>query len=190
MLFLVVSNLLFWDSISHWTWCSLIRLDWLASGLQGSLCPCLEVLRLQACVPHLFNFFNMSSRNETQVLMLVQQTVYPLSHLPTPQPQILDDERCLLMSHGLKWPIFLLKMLQVRILCGFVAFSILSQMAPHSYALVLCPLPVFLAFPRAGPRLENVPALTSRGGCSSFQLLFAAQHLATCPMCRRMSISV
>lgn len=30
-----------WDRTSHWTWSSLIRLDWLSSKPQGSVCLCL-----------------------------------------------------------------------------------------------------------------------------------------------------
>lgn len=59
---------------------SLVRLDWLASELQGSTSLHLAALGLEACttsMPHLFTW------DQTQVLMLSQQVLCQLNNLPS-----------------------------------------------------------------------------------------------------------
>lgn len=71
------------DSVSHWTWSSLIQQAWLANALQRPLCAS-QILGLSGV--------------QVQVLMLLWQTFYWLSHPPSPKPTFSCHFYCFLLN--------------------------------------------------------------------------------------------
>lgn len=50
-----VLHLSFWDRVSHWTWSSLLELDWLVSKLEEFPCLLFSIAEI-ACIPMVFSF--------------------------------------------------------------------------------------------------------------------------------------
>lgn len=72
---------LFWDTISHWTWSSSIWVDWLVSKSQGSSCPHLPRLGYR-CM--LVSDVDLCSGSRILVLFLLFCALYLWSHPPSP----------------------------------------------------------------------------------------------------------
>jgi hypothetical protein len=78
----ITSCLTFKDRLSQWTWSSLFPLDWLANELLMLHAFALTAEATDTC--NLTQIFAQVLGIRTQVLMFVQQSLYPLSYLPSP----------------------------------------------------------------------------------------------------------
>lgn len=77
----IIFYLRLWDWVSHWSWGSLIRQDWLASMPWGiCLSPHLQYCDYMSML--LSDFFYVGACVWTWYLMFARQALYWLSHLP------------------------------------------------------------------------------------------------------------
>lgn len=69
--------------VSHWVWSSWIWQDPLANELRGSSCPCFPLpVKAHSHIPH--PDFDVALGIQIRIFMLLRQTFYQLSWLPSP----------------------------------------------------------------------------------------------------------